>query len=224
MTVTENGPHAAARAADLPNVSGEVTAPPPEPTAGTEPTDARACQLPNCPGIIPPDAHPRRIYCDDHDGRSPERRKVRRDWMREHGGAPRDEPPRIGFDVGKTPSKGEHAKELDAVEARAKQITKGLAILVMLGPPDELRRADAGDLLTHSDTWAATVRELAVHEEWLRKLGAGGDMSERAAAWAAFAVATGAMLTPILLRHEVIKGGMAKVLQSVLDSDALTAA
>lgn len=226
MTITDTP-----QADDLPDVGPKIDPPPAEAVSGADASgaDVRYCQLPECPNTLPADAHARRIYCDDHDGRSPERRRVRRQWLKDHNVTPADEPPRVAFEVGR--SKGGKAKgeataaELDAVEARAKQLTKLAALIVMMGPPDELRKADANDLLMHSDSWASTVRELAVHEESIRKLmGAGGEMSERAAAWFAFSVATGAMALPILLRHEVIKGGMANAIRQVLASDAIDAA
>lgn len=202
-------------------------------TEPEQPLDVVYCALKDCPGPVPQSEKGGRqaIYCEDHKGNTAERRRIRRAWNKDHGVTPQDEGPSnvtFQFGNGKPPNKGgkgtASAAELAAVEARAKQLTKGLAILVMMGPPDAARKADAADLLAHGDAFAAATRDLAVYEPWLRKLGAGGEASERGTAWVAFAVATGAMLTPILLRHEVIKGGMANVLQSMLNSDAIDAA
>lgn len=195
-----------------------------EPEA-TEVDPARPCQLPECPNFLPLTAHPRRIYCDAHDGRSPERRRIRRQWMQDHKPAKAsDKAPPIALHLGGA-GKGKDKKdvrggaqpgELDAVRQRALQIAQVTAALVLVGTKGPHREADAADIAANSGQWANSVRELAVHEEWLRKLGAGGEVSERAAAWGAFLLATVAMASPILVRHEVIKGGMADLASTIL--------
>lgn len=195
--------------------------------------DARYCALQNCPGTVPVSDKGGRqaIYCEDHKGNSPERRKLRRQWIAEHGkaeGAGQDQAPRVAFEVGK--SKGgkgvgeASAAELAAVEQRAKQLTKGLAILMMMGDPDEKRKADAADILGGSDTLAAAMRDLAVYEPAIRKLGAGGEVSERGMAWGAFGLALATIALPILMRHEVIKGGMATAVSALIEQPAPAAA
>lgn len=221
--VSPEGPGESAQ--DLPGGDGAHHDTPAPPASGV---GGRPCALVGCPNTLPADAHNRRVYCDDHDGRSPERRKLRRQWIAEHGkaaGSGSDEaPPRVTFEVGKskgTKGAGEAtAAELAAVEQRAKQLTKGLAILMMMGTPDDNRRADAADILGGSDAWAAALRDLAVHEPWLRKMGAGGEVSERGMAWGALLLATGTMALPILMRHEVIKGGMANAVAQLLEQPA----
>jgi hypothetical protein len=192
-----------------------------EPDAGGR---VRYCQLPQCPNTLPADAANARIYCDDHNGRTPERRKLRRDWLKDHGINPQDEPPRVAFEVGAAGGKGKHARgaataaELAAVEQRAKQLTQGIAVLMLIGhKDDDKRKADAADILAGTPALAAATRELAVYEPWVRKLGAGGEVSERSMAWVGFGMAAAAIAMPILVRHEVIKGGMAELAGSILN-------
>lgn len=196
----------------------------PEAEPEAQPDPNRPCQLPECPNLLPVTAHPRRIYCDAHDGRSPERRRVRREWMRDHKPKGDRPPPNLTLNVGggkggkdKDTRGGAQPGELDAVQRRALQIAQLTAAFILVGTKGPNREADSLDIANGAEGWAGTVRELAVHEEWLRKLLAtGGETSERAAAWGAFLLATAAIASPILVRHEVIKGGMADLASTIL--------
>lgn len=191
-----------------------------EPGPEVDPT--RPCQLPQCPNFLPVTAHARRVYCDAHDGRTPERRRIRREWIREH--KPKgDAPPSLTLNLGGKEGKGKkdtrggaQPGELDAVQQRALQIAQLTAAFVLIGTKGAHREADANDIAAGAEHWAGAVRELAVHEEWLRKLAAGGEVSERATAWGAFLLATAAIASPVLIRHEVIKGGMADLASTIL--------
>ena len=182
-------------------------------------TEAKPCKLPGCPGVIEPGAPNRSEFCDEHRGRSPEARKKRRDWMKEHGGESQDKAPQVVVQLGggkaKT-TKGKGAKpatsdEIAAVEQRALWLAQTAAALILIGTKGPHKEADATDIAMGAPRFAAATGELAKHEEWLRSLGAGGEMSERALAWAGLALAATAMATPILVRHEVIKGGLAEL-------------
>jgi hypothetical protein len=80
-------------------------------------------------------------------------------------------------------------------------------LLTVAGQPE-----DAQDIEAAKDAWAKAVRELGDHEAWLRKLGEGGETSDRAVAWLKFLIATLAMLLPILLRHGAIPANVAQFL------------
>jgi hypothetical protein len=210
--------------------AGTVT---PDGVTGAPTGEVRYCALVDCPGVVPVSDKGGRqaIYCEDHKGNNPERRRIRRQWIAEHGkaaGSGQDQPPRVAFEVGKSEgSKGAgeaSAAELAAVEQRAKQLTKGLAILLLMGQPDDTRRADAADVLGGSDAFAAALRDLAVYEPMIRKLGAGGEVSERGMAWGAFGIALATIALPILMRHEVIKGGMATAVAALIEQPAPAAA
>jgi hypothetical protein len=97
---------------------------------------------------------------------------------------------------------------LEQVEQRAKFIANMTASLVlMIG-----QEADALDIAKGADPWAASVKNLAKYEDWLKALGQGGETPERVTAWVEFLMATGAMALPILLRHGAIPDAIAKVL------------
>jgi hypothetical protein len=130
-----------------------------------------------------------RIYCDEH--RNPPKKKKDR--------APKGTP-QINLNVGGPKKQTGKDKDLEAVRTRAAWlVTTAAALTSMAGFPD-----DGLDLQRGAEPWAETVKDLAAHEEWLRKVMTGGEVSERVLAWAAFLVATGALALPILLRHGVI--------------------
>lgn len=207
-----------------------------EQAAATAPA-GKPCKLVGCPGIIGPDAPNRREFCDEHSGRTPEARKRRRDWEKEHGGATQDKAPGVVVNLagGRKPKSpagkaGATAEQIAAVEQRALWLAQMIAAGIMLGTKGAHRDADVNDIAAGAPAWAASVGELAKHEEWLRSLGAGGEMSERAMAWLGFGTASAAIAVPVLVRHEVIKGNMAELFTTILGnagqlaSDATAAA
>jgi hypothetical protein len=122
---------------------------------------------------------------------------------------PKDQaPPSVRVDIRTGPSgaKGKGDPQLDAVERRAVQVANFVAMALFMAQ----QQADAADVKRGADTWAESVRALAVHEDWLRNLlgSEGGDASERFLAWLQFAVATGGLLLPILIRHGAIPEAM----------------
>lgn len=123
--------------------------------------------------------------------------------------APRESSPRsIKVDLGQRRA-GKDDPVLAAVEARAKQAAGVVAaILLVAGQPDDARDIEAG-----REQWAATVRELAAYEPWLRKLGEGTEASGRMIAWTQFSLATAALLLPITIRHGVIPDSIARFLE-----------
>lgn len=181
----------------------------------------RPCDLPDCPGIVEAGTTTATKYCPEHRGQSPAARRARRDWIREHG--PKDAAPNLTVQLGGKSTKGKkdtrgdaQPGELDAVHARALQIAQLTAAFVLVGTKGAHREADANDIASGAEPWANSVRELAVYEPWVRKIAAGGEVSERATAWLGFVMATAAMASPILVRHEIIKGGMADLATTIL--------
>jgi hypothetical protein len=165
----------------------------------------KICQEPGCDAELPtgnPGDHFRR-YCGEH---APAPRKTRGKAKR----PTRDRtPPSIAINVGPR-AKGKDAT-LDAVEDRARQLCQlAAAVVLMAGQPE-----DAVDLQKGSDPFAKAVRELAEHEQWLRKLAQGGETSARALAWVQFATALLAMMLPILLRHGALPAGISSMAESM---------
>ena len=110
----------------------------------------------------------------------------------------------LGF-AAKGKSSGDPA--LEAVRQRAEQVATVMAVgLFLIG-----QEADGADIERGKAQWALSVRDLAVHEEWLRKLCQGGEASERVMAWIKFAAATLGLTLPILLRHGAIPPTLARV-------------
>lgn len=106
--------------------------------------------------------------------------------------------------------------DLEAVEARAKQLVGLIAALVLLAGQAD----DAVDLQKGSEAWAKTVAELAEYEPWLKKLAAGGEMAGRTAAWISLVVATAALALPILVRHEALPAQIAAFAEMLLPGGA----
>lgn len=122
--------------------------------------------------------------------------------------SPPPEPPRtvvdvnLGMDKRRKPDPAVEAVRQRAIQAAG----AATVVLVMLGQP-----ADAVDIERGKVEWAGAVADVSVHEEWLRKLCAGGEGSERVMAWVKLGAATLGMLLPILLRHEVLPESIARV-------------
>ena len=101
---------------------------------------------------------------------------------------------------------------LDRVEERARHIAEGIAVVLLLSQQHE----DAADIERHKVPWSKSVRNLAEYEEWLKNLlSAGGESSDRVMAWLGFLIATGAMLTPILIRHDLVPAQVQQLLSMV---------
>lgn len=195
--------------------------------APTPSVDARLCELPGCENYLPADSHHTRHYCDEHAGRSSQARTARKNARKAAGGTSStgDTPPAqvvIGLGGGaaskkSTPRKAKEA-ELDAVKERAAQIIQLTAGLVMVASKGPHKEADAMDIANGAEPLSGAVRELAVHEAWLRALGAGGEMSARALAWVGLIVTAATVASPILVRHEVIKGATAELAERILSN------
>ena len=139
-----------------------------------------------------------RKYCDEHQ--PPKKSKAK-------GKRPKRDtaPPSINFNIGPK-AKGKDPA-LQAVEDRAKELVQLAAAITLIAG----LQADALDLQRGSDAWAKTVRDLAEYEDWLKKLASGGETTGRAMAWVQFALATVALLMPILMRHEALPAGISKM-------------
>ncbi len=169
----------------------------------------KVCASPGCTNTFlarGPGAHWRK-YCEEHAAppkgkKSPAR--TRRDKA----------PPSIAINLGpKTASKDAN---LVAVEKRAGAIAHTVAALLLLvGQPE-----DSADVARGSDAWAQSVRELAKYEPWIAKALAGGEMGDRAIAWVGFALSTGGIALPILLRHGALPDQLAGLVAQVLQTGA----
>ena len=185
------------------DVLTEATPPPAEPgVGGAPPVDI--CQAPGCANPLPQPHHPMRKYCDDHQPAASKRTKG-------CSGAPR-----VTVNVGGSPRRsGKLDDELARVEQQAAQLARLVAVVVMAAGQAQ----DAEDIIRGADPWAASVRGLAEHEAWIRKLAAGGESSARALAWLQFAIATGALVLPILVRHGAVPDHIAGLMGAVVPPD-----
>lgn len=171
-----------------------------------EPTTERICAEEGCEEVLGPGTHHFQRYCETH--RPPA--KVR---------APKKDrkPPsvNIGINIPK-PTTSRKDAELQTLEERAAALAKLIAALVaMMGQPD-----DALDIQRGAEMWAKSVRQLGVHEDWVRKLAAGGEASDRAMAWVGFVLATGSVALPILLRHDVMPAQLVAIVKAVAPEQA----
>lgn len=166
-----------------------------------EETPERICAEPECEEVLPPGTHHFQRYCETH--RRPAKVKKPK--------ADRKPPSvNIGINIPK-PATNRRDAELQTLEERAAALAKLIAALVaMMGQTD-----DALDIQRGAEMWAKSVRQLGVHEDWVRKLAAGGEASDRAMAWVGFVFATGSIALPILLRHEAIPAQLVSVIQAV---------
>jgi hypothetical protein len=115
-------------------------------------------------------------------------------------------PTSVNVNLG-SPRSSSKDKELAAVEARAVQLMQTAAALLLLtGHAD-----DAGDVAKGAEPWGKSVRELAVYEDWLRKLASGGEIAGRTMAWVNVALVTLAIIVPILSRHDVLPDNLAQM-------------
>ena len=171
----------------------------------------RLCAMPGCQETFTikyPSEN--RRNCDTHKGQRVDGRP-----SGAHGRGGGDRPPssvRVDLNLGKPAKTKDPA--LEAVEKRLSSIAGMMAVVVLLvGQPE-----DAADIERARAQWAAAGAELAAYEPWLKKLAAGGEASERVLAWVKFATATGAMLVPILLRHDVLPAPLANLLGAMASS------
>lgn len=100
------------------------------------------------------------------------------------------------------------AEQLEKVEQNTKALFEHFVapMLNMAAQANNnpLLAADAIDVHTGAPAIAKATRNLAEHEDWLRKMLAGGEASARAMAWVGFAFTVGPIVVPILVRHKVI--------------------
>jgi hypothetical protein len=189
---------------------------------------------------VPPGSarvHPRAYPCWSCDQRFTRSNHLRRHMLEAHGISPEpgvqlkdpdmagksgrppkpDTPPTIAVSIGGAAAKRSGKdKDLAAVEERARQLaTTVAAVVLLMGQPE-----DAADLQRGAAVWGKSVADLAEHEEWLRKLAMGGETSARAMAWLQFAIATGALVSPILIRHELLPANLAAMAGTILQTGA----
>lgn len=213
-------PPSAASAPDLPDpppepiVAGPVGSDPPRGEGQTgEPAPAvregRPCQAPGCSNRIPVGAGGRRRFCDEH----------------QPGSSKKSQPSTSTF--GSPPSKASKADDLAQVERNAKaliEMTAGLMLIISDTTDKPMMKLDAVDVQAGAGRLAASLRNVAQYEDWMRKMLAGGKGSDRAMAWVGLAVTAGAVALPILIRHGMIPAeamilaGMAAPSQGMAES------
>jgi len=163
------------------------------------PEGFKQCAEPGCSELFEPTGPGSqwRKFCDTHKPapREKKAKKPKRDTA----------PPSVTFNIG--PKAKPKDAALQAVEDRARELVQLAAAITLIAG----LQADAIDLQNGSDAWAKTVRDLAEYEDWLKKLASGGETTGRAMAWVQFALATVALLMPILMRHEALPSGIAKM-------------
>jgi hypothetical protein len=181
-----------------PYIEDDDAAPNPA-VVGTKP-----CKEPGCTNFVDPSAHRATRYCPEH---------FKGSTHKKGSDSGKDKlPPSIKIEVNAAKAAGKNPT-LDAVEERARQIAQTMAALLVLVQQPE----DAADIANGADGWAKAVRELAVYEEWLQKLSAGEQATGRTLAWGNVLMLTGAMVLPILIRHEALPAKISGVAQNVLN-------
>jgi hypothetical protein len=174
-------------------------------------SEPKPCAQPGCENVVPAGSHIATKFCEEHRGRTARKHRARG-----------DAPPQIAVQIGGGATKttkargGAKAEELAAVEERALQIVQIAAAFVMVATKPPHNEADAADIAKGAPAVAAATKELAVYEPWVRKLAAGGEVSGRVTAWLGFVFALSTVASPILVRHEVIKGSMAEIASTIL--------
>jgi hypothetical protein len=105
------------------------------------------------------------------------------------------------------------AADLEKVEQNTRMLLEHF-VAPMLNMAGQAREnpdlvADAVDVQAGAGAIAKATRNLAEHEDWLRKMLAGGEASARTAAWVGFVFAVGPVVLPILARHHWIPDAIA---------------
>lgn len=203
---------------DVPSLEDElpIGGPPAEDPA----TRPYPCQSPDCDRRFTRSTHLRRHMLEQHGIDPPPGAPLKDPALSGKPGRPAgDHAPQINLNLGGGSSGKGVDKDLAAVEQRAKQIATTVAALVVLMG----QQADAIDINNGAEQWAASVRQLAEHEEWLKKLATGGETSARAMAWLQFAIATGTLALPILIRHEVLPSNLAEIASNMIETSATLA-
>jgi hypothetical protein len=175
----------------------------------------RECALEGCTRRFTP-FPPNRKFCDEHKNVTPKRAPT---------GRPPGRPPKVPKEPkaqkspkiasglpGPKPAGKATAAELEAVEARAKQLA--MAAVAMLALVNQ--KADAVIVQRAAEPVAKATRDLAEYEPTIRALGKGGEMSGRAMAWVQFSTVVGASLVlPLLLAHNALPPKLRELLGSV---------
>lgn len=154
----------------------------------------RVCKVDGCDNPLPDGAPGARRYCDEHQPDTHHKAKA------------------AGKVKIKTPPVLSAEDALAQVERNAALVAKGVAGVmawVAQSTSNPVLLLDAADIQGGADYWAHAVRDVAVHEEWLRRALSGGTGSERVMAWVALGGATLTMALPILLRHDKLPAGLA---------------
>jgi hypothetical protein len=173
-----------------------------EDEAAPSETGERVCRAEGCDTPLPtsgPGWHFTQ-YCPVHA--PPKRDKKKKDAK----------PSGVQVNVQVGPKAAGKSAELDQVKERAEWLLNMIALLTdMVGMSE-----DAADIRKGGAQWAESVKQLAAHEAWLRKLAQGGETSERALAWLMFITSTLTLLLPILLRHKVLPEQLAGVMATAM--------
>lgn len=124
----------------------------------------------------------------------------------------------INVNAGPSKSKGSKptkAEDLAQVEANAKMLLEWAAAGVVMFAGANATPALKADMTTvhgAAPTVAQSIANVARHEEWLRKLLAGGQTSDRGRAWLQLGLVVGTTIGfPVLANHGLIPGELLKL-------------
>jgi len=177
--------------------------------------EIRICAAPGCENPLPTEGPGWRLrrWCNDHQ---PSKNRKSGTTGKPRGRPRKDKaPPSIGA----APSKPTRSDDLARVEANAKSLIEWSAAITLIvanqtGKP--LIAQDAVDIQTGAGPLAASLKEVARHEEWLRKALAGGQGSDRARAWVMLAVTVGTVTLPIWVRHDMLPAAVSEAAGGLL--------
>lgn len=161
--------------------------------------------------------HTATLYCDVHSTvEAAARRKQRQRDAAKKAGQTDKAPGSVNVNVNMPgPSKG---TKKDAEIAQVREWAKRVAVVIAMLVAASGHRDDAHDIVNGSEAWGAAVGQLAMYEDWLRRIAAGGEAGDRAMAWLTLAFATGVMVLPILVRHQVVPEQLAAMAAMMTDT------
>ena len=170
--------------------------------ARAKPPTGRRCK--RCDLPLPEGAPASQRYCDEHRPGAT------------HSGmtGPNEPVNQTTINVGstrassKTTKAAQKAEQLDAVERNTRALFEHFVAPMLNMAADArqnpLLKDDAADFHNGAPAIAKATRNLAEHEDWLRKMLAGGEASARAVAWMGFLFTVGPVVVPVLVRHKVL--------------------
>ncbi len=169
-----------------------------------ESQDGRICAFSDCGADISGQHHFAK-YCPEHAPATKPRNRAKPRGRRDS--APRS----INVNL----SSGRKSKDLEEVEAKAKQFAMIFAAIVMAAGQHD----DAAAIANGAGPWAASVKGLAEHEKWLAEFLSGGETTGRVLAWVQFGTCTAAIVVPIMVRRGWLPEHLSALAAQVLSVD-----